>query len=93
MSVLRWKCVICASRISLDCEPLFFCFFTWSRTPDLFSFLDDLYRIANRDYEPSDDDVVRARLRTMGVQEYRFVFETGAYHQFVLFVTWFLINV
>ena len=43
------------------------------------SFLDDLYRIANREYEPTDDDVVRARLRTMGVQEYRFVFETGAY--------------
>ncbi|KAH9979099.1 G-alpha-domain-containing protein [Lactifluus volemus] len=40
-------------------------------------FLDDLYRIAHRDYEPTDDDVVRARLRTMGVQEYRFVFETG----------------
>ncbi|KAF8267947.1 guanine nucleotide binding protein, alpha subunit [Lactarius quietus] len=40
-------------------------------------FLDDLYRIANREYEPSDDDVVRARLRTMGVQEYRFLFETG----------------
>ena len=34
------------------------------------SFLDDLYRIAHRDYEPTDDDVVRARLRTMGVQEH-----------------------
>jgi hypothetical protein len=44
------------------------------------SFLDDLYRIAHRDYEPTDDDVVRARLRTMGVQEYRFVFETGNSH-------------
>ncbi|KAH9164926.1 guanine nucleotide binding protein, alpha subunit, partial [Lactarius sanguifluus] len=31
-------------------------------------FLDDLYRIAHRGYEPTDDDVVRARLRTMGVQ-------------------------
>jgi hypothetical protein len=41
------------------------------------SFLDDLYRIAHRGYEPTDDDVVRARLRTMGVQEYRFLFETG----------------
>jgi guanine nucleotide-binding protein alpha-1 subunit len=41
------------------------------------SFLDDLYRIAHRGYEPTDDDVVRARLRTMGVQEYRFVLETG----------------
>jgi len=39
-------------------------------------FLDDLDRIARRDYEPSDDDVVRARLRTVGVQEYRISFET-----------------
>jgi hypothetical protein len=45
--------------------------------PLLRSFLDDLYRIAHRGYEPTDDDVVRARLRTMGVQEYRFIFETG----------------
>ena len=31
------------------------------------SFLDDIARIAVRNYEPSDDDVVRARLRTLGV--------------------------
>ena len=43
------------------------------------SFLDDLYRIAHRGYEPTDEDVVRARLRTVGVQEYRFMLETGAY--------------
>jgi len=50
-------------------------------------FLDDLYRIAHRDYEPTDDDVVRARLRTMGVQEYRFLFETGqeAGHEWVFY--------
>ncbi|KAH9830772.1 G-protein alpha subunit [Rhodofomes roseus] len=35
-------------------------------------FLNDVVRVAARDYEPSDEDVVRARLRTMGVQEYRF---------------------
>ncbi|KAH9913679.1 G-alpha-domain-containing protein [Epithele typhae] len=40
-------------------------------------FLDDVRRITQFDYEPSDDDVVRARLRTMGVQEHRFVFERG----------------
>ncbi|EAU89179.2 guanine nucleotide-binding protein alpha subunit [Coprinopsis cinerea okayama7 len=34
-------------------------------------FLDDVDRIATREYVPSDDDVVRARLRTMGVQEYK----------------------
>lgn len=40
-------------------------------------FLNDVARIAARGYEPSDEDVVRARLRTMGVQEYRFRFERG----------------
>lgn len=38
-------------------------------------FLDDLDRIATRTYQPSDDDVVRARLRTLGVQEYRIQFD------------------
>ncbi|CCM00842.1 uncharacterized protein FIBRA_02884 [Fibroporia radiculosa] len=41
-------------------------------------FLNDVARVAARDYEPSDQDVVRARLRTMGVQEYRFRFERGS---------------
>lgn len=36
------------------------------------SFLDDVRRIAAPHYMPTDDDIVRARLRTMGVQEYRF---------------------
>lgn len=39
------------------------------------SFLDDISRITRSRYEPTSDDVVRARLRTMGVQEYRFVSE------------------
>lgn len=87
MSALRWKCGKCALRISLDCEHLLST--SWSRTPEFSSnsFLDDLYRIANREYEPTDDDVVRARLRTMGVQEYRFVFETGTHHS-VYSVKW-----
>ncbi|KAI0765491.1 G-alpha-domain-containing protein [Fomes fomentarius] len=38
-------------------------------------FLDDIARIAQRDYEPSDDDVVRSRLRTVGVQEHMLVME------------------
>ncbi|KAH9887394.1 G-alpha-domain-containing protein [Cubamyces lactineus] len=41
-------------------------------------FLDDIARIAVRNYEPSDDDVVRARLRTLGVQEHRLVMERNA---------------
>lgn len=42
------------------------------------SFLNDIDRIASRDYEPSDDDVVRARLRTLGVQEHKIKFTKGA---------------
>jgi hypothetical protein len=42
------------------------------------SFLNDIERIAARDYEPSDNDVIRARLRTLGVQEYSFWVEEGA---------------
>ncbi|KIK50115.1 hypothetical protein GYMLUDRAFT_51375 [Collybiopsis luxurians FD-317 M1] len=34
-------------------------------------FLNDIDRIASTSYIPSDDDVVRSRLRTLGVQEYR----------------------
>ncbi|THH15952.1 hypothetical protein EW146_g4615 [Bondarzewia mesenterica] len=38
-------------------------------------FLDSIDRIVARNYTPSDNDVVRARLRTIGVQEHRLVFE------------------
>ncbi|KAJ7080029.1 guanine nucleotide binding protein, alpha subunit [Mycena belliarum] len=40
-------------------------------------FLNDLDRIARTDYQITDDDIVRARLRTVGVQEYRVTFEHG----------------
>ncbi|KAF8900438.1 guanine nucleotide binding protein, alpha subunit [Gymnopilus junonius] len=40
-------------------------------------FINDADRIANRDYQPTDDDVIRARLRTLGVQEYKFIFDHG----------------
>jgi hypothetical protein len=39
--------------------------------------LNDIERIAARNYEPSDNDVIRARLRTLGVQEYSFWVEQG----------------
>lgn len=40
-------------------------------------FLNDIDRIVSRDYEPSDDDVVRARLRSVGVQEHKFTVDAG----------------
>ncbi|KAF8999848.1 guanine nucleotide binding protein, alpha subunit [Cyathus striatus] len=40
-------------------------------------FIGDAERIAMKNYQPTDDDVIRARLRTLGVQEYRFIFDHG----------------
>ncbi|KAG8837883.1 hypothetical protein FRB91_001617 [Serendipita sp. 411] len=41
------------------------------------SFLHEINRITEADYTPSQEDVLRARLRTVGVQEYSFHLETG----------------
>ena len=41
------------------------------------SFLGEVDRVADLGYTPSDDDVIRARLRTIGVQEHRIQLETG----------------
>ncbi|KAJ7862492.1 hypothetical protein B0H14DRAFT_3444675 [Mycena olivaceomarginata] len=43
------------------------------------SFFPDTVRIMNRTYIPSDNDVVRARLHPMGVQEWHIHLEQGAY--------------
>ena len=39
--------------------------------------MNDLDRIASWDYSVTDNDIVRARLRTVGIQEYRLVFKNG----------------
>jgi hypothetical protein len=39
--------------------------------------LNDLDRIASWEYSVTDNDIVRARLRTVGIQEYRLVFKNG----------------
>jgi hypothetical protein len=55
--------------------------------PTPVSFLDDMERIAVKDYQATDDDIVRARLKRSGVMEYRMVFENGK--SFVLKPSWF----
>lgn len=62
------------------------CFLSWPRYNFLLisvslslstlSFLSSISRIASREYEPTTDDVLRARIRTLGVQEYTIPFET-----------------
>lgn len=41
-------------------------------------FLNDLDRLTEKRYIPSDDDVLRCRLKTLGVSEFRFRLETGS---------------
>ncbi|CDO68221.1 hypothetical protein BN946_scf184913.g11 [Trametes cinnabarina] len=41
-------------------------------------FLNDAARVASIGYEPTDDDIVRARVRTLGVEEHHFTMESGA---------------
>jgi len=43
-------------------------------------FLDNLTRIAVPDYEPTDDDILQARLKTLGVTEHRFTLRPNATH-------------
>ncbi|VDC03814.1 unnamed protein product [Peniophora sp. CBMAI 1063] len=40
-------------------------------------FLDDLERITHPNYTPSEDDVLKARLKTIGVSEHKFEMEAG----------------
>ncbi|KAF8125644.1 guanine nucleotide binding protein, alpha subunit [Boletus edulis] len=48
-------------------------------------FLNDVERIASSDYKPCDDDIIRARLRTVGVQEHKFVMEEGQGREWVMY--------
>ncbi|KAL1731583.1 guanine nucleotide binding protein, alpha subunit [Schizophyllum commune] len=40
-------------------------------------FLDEIERVAAPNYEPTDTDIIRARIRTVGVEEHHFVMEKG----------------
>lgn len=48
-------------------------------------FLNDIDRIVSRDYEPSDDDVVRARLRSVGVQEHKFTVDADQGREWIMY--------
>ncbi|KAJ6506745.1 guanine nucleotide-binding protein alpha-4 subunit [Mycena sanguinolenta] len=40
-------------------------------------FLDSIERVTALSYEPTDDDILRARLKTLGVSEHQFTLKTG----------------
>ncbi|KAG6334212.1 hypothetical protein ID866_4883 [Astraeus odoratus] len=52
-------------------------------------FLNDLQRVTVPDYIPSDDDVLRARLKTVGVSEYRCEMEAAAGREQATWVPFF----
>jgi guanine nucleotide-binding protein subunit alpha len=39
--------------------------------------LDSIDRLSVRDYEPTDEDVLRARLRTLDIQEHELIVDDG----------------
>jgi hypothetical protein len=45
------------------------------------SFLTASERLTARDYEPTDDDIVRARLRTLDIQEHELSVDDGTQNQ------------
>ena len=59
-----------------------------------YSFLNDLDRIASWEYSVTDDDIVRARLKTVGIQEHRLIFSDGAWNNplCMLFHFFFTLN-
>lgn len=44
-----------------------------------FSFLDNVDRFTDKDYTPSDEDILQARVRTLGVTEHLFKIDGTTY--------------
>ncbi|KAI0711310.1 G-protein alpha subunit [Earliella scabrosa] len=57
------KAMLCSQGIRLEDMPGFF--------------LDSLERVTHPKYVPTDDDILRARLKTLGVSEHRFTIKEG----------------
>ncbi|KAF6749768.1 guanine nucleotide binding protein, alpha subunit [Ephemerocybe angulata] len=57
-------------------------------------FLDDSVSIASRDYRPADEDVLRAHIRTVGIQELKFTIESAPDEDGRIFVqNWYMYEV
>lgn len=41
----------------------------------MFSFLDDLDRLGSKDYQPTEQDILRTRVKTTGIVEVHFSFK------------------
>ncbi|KAJ7232777.1 guanine nucleotide-binding protein alpha-4 subunit [Mycena haematopus] len=50
---------------------------SWLTALSSFSFLDSIERVTALSYEPTDDDILKARLKTLGVSEHNFNLKAG----------------
>ncbi len=50
-----------------------------------FSFMNDLDRVARRDYFATEGDIIRAPLRTVGIHEYQITIRQGECNDVILF--------
>lgn len=60
-------------------------FFPTLSFSDHYSFLDEVDRVADPEYVPTDDDILQARVRTLAVSEHIFDIDGVAYRYGVLF--------
>ena len=66
-AIFVWLSRVIAAAFGVDC--LFICVSNPS------SFLDDLERLGQRDYMPTEQDILRTRVKTTGIVEVHFHFK------------------
>ena len=90
--VWHWNDVAFSCPILPDCRVTIYLFTPITDNFFIHSFLNDLDRIASWEYSVTDDDIVRARLKTVGIQEHRLVFKDGPWNNRLCTLFYFFIT-
>lgn len=71
-------CMLCLSdlmSIAMTIDNFYDDYFYINLLLFLYSFLDDLDRLGARDYQPTEQDILRTRVKTTGIVEVHFSFK------------------